>query len=1284
MMRTFRKITSFVLVLVMLLAMMPQLTLNASAVNRLHTVETGWIANPMYPEVEPRELPDGWQDRAASVAAANGVTLSWEEAADYVRQQMANRVDEFSVRFQVSYDDPLYQSGNYTQLLMDEVFAHTGEPKEGDYLWLHYGGGGYGTEVSAGYNGVDVTSYFNIFYYTNAAQEQELDLAIEQLLQELALDGKSDYEKTTAIYRYITANVRYDWEHLNDYDYLLQYTAYGALINGTAVCQGYANLLYRLLLEAGVDNRCVTGSAGGPHVWNIIRLGELYYNADATWDEGVSPSRYGYFLKGSGFNRDHFRDGAYTTAEFHAQFPTSERDFDPNQTHTHTMVEYHIPATCTTTGYTEYRCACGYSEMKNVEDALGHDFGEWDILKPATCTTRGMLIRNCARCGNQEAKDYLAEHNWDDGVVTEEPSDGFDGTMTFTCQTCGATKVESMTHVHSYTAEIIPPGCQVKGYTLYTCACGDSYIGDEVMATGHQYQEIITEATCTEVGTLEYECIKCWERQLVSYLDRAPCNYERVEVVQDCVNPGYVRYTCTVCHSSYSENYMDPLQHEWYIELQTNVMVVYRCNRCQQSMMATGSCSQHTFQATVTEPNCVYCGYTTYQCSDCWQSYTADYVAPLGHRYTQYPYEASCTEAGYVLYQCSCGDWYRDHYTPAIHHHYERTTIEPTCSSQGYSHYYCGRCGDTFDGDYTDPLPHSLVGEEHVGTCMEYNYTIYTCEVCGYQYTETSSESGNHLWGQPQIRVEPTITKPGLQVRICTVCGDEWEEEIPATGLPFVDVAETAYYYQPVFWALEHGITAGTDATHFSPDQNCTRGQVVTFLWRAAGCPAPAGSDNPFIDVPKDAYYHQAVLWAVEQGITAGVGGGRFAPEDEVTRAQFVTFLWRWAGKVLMPGAESPFTDVEQGAYYADAVLWAVENKITAGTSATTFGPEENCTRGQVVTFLYRNQLNQDTQEPDEPYEPVEPNEPSAPETMPGVYVHEDWAPALGTPVEELPAWNDDPSLENILQVLSSCDPDGAVMFRWDSQDAMIWMRDETEICDGLSTAIHETYHGFSYSGSSYRNQMHYLGQGNCLEITETETFRSQEMVDWIPEELRTFRFDTYVGAYSDGISSNENGIYGLMNEFNAYWMSLHHGVVMFDYHCGQEQSVASWRSYFVDCENGVQAYAEFRYYILTYLLYAQENYPELYQAIMDNLELRYVFTVLDQNFAADVARYFADLDRLDQGSIQSSLSFRVTDAFIWMGNTGLGRMVGDYELLMAAMESTSYQNMLEQFYYNN
>ena len=218
-----------------------------------------------------------------------------------------------------------------------------------------------------------------------------------------------------------------------------------------------------------------------------------------------------------------------------------------------------------------------------------------------------------------------------------------------------------------------------------------------------------------------------------------------------------------------------------------------------------------------------------------------------------------------------------------------------------------------------------------------YNDTIYV-------YTETGA---THF-----IYVTLTVTEKSADA-------DQPQGDLPfwlpaAIGSnPFSDVAGGAYYNEAVRWAVKNGIASGTDAKHFSPDAACTRGQAVTFLWRAAGCPAPALAENPFTDVKPADYCYDAVLWAVQTGVAKGTSASTFSPDAACTRGQIVTFLYRAAGS---PSgyANSGYTDVPETSYCAAPVAWAVALRVTSGTSAITFSPDALCTRAQIVTFLYR------------------------------------------------------------------------------------------------------------------------------------------------------------------------------------------------------------------------------------------------------------------------------------------------------------------------------------------
>ncbi len=228
------------------------------------------------------------------------------------------------------------------------------------------------------------------------------------------------------------------------------------------------------------------------------------------------------------------------------------------------------------------------------------------------------------------------------------------------------------------------------------------------------------------------------------------------------------------------------------------------------------------------------------------------------------------------------------------------------------------------------------------------------------KYTvESVTALGMVITGARMVLSAPGATQADVKAAMDNIAAAVAGLEPKDDAFFFDDVKDPGkFYFKPVYWAYEHTpqITKGIDDTHFGPDKDCTRGQVVTFLWRAAGCPAPVvtTSTSKFTDVKPGAFYELAVAWAVEKGITKGETDTTFAPDATCTRGQIVTFLWRFKGEPAPVSTTTQFTDVNPGGYYMNAVAWAVEKEITKGLTKTTFGPEATCSRGQVVTFLYR------------------------------------------------------------------------------------------------------------------------------------------------------------------------------------------------------------------------------------------------------------------------------------------------------------------------------------------
>lgn len=244
----------------------------------------------------------------------------------------------------------------------------------------------------------------------------------------------------------------------------------------------------------------------------------------------------------------------------------------------------------------------------------------------------------------------------------------------------------------------------------------------------------------------------------------------------------------------------------------------------------------------------------------------------------------------------------------------------------------CDECGDA----YGELGAHRYDAVVTAPTCTQNGYTKHTCSSCKDSYTDNETVKTGHI----------------IKYGICEKCNMRFSN-------PFYDVNGTDWFYSAVMWAYYNTpqVTNGKDESHFAPKASCTRAQVVTFLWRAAGRPAPSGSVQQFSDVPKTnsyAYCYDAILWAVENGITKGTDATHFSPNATVTRAQFVTFLWRYAGEPAPKNMSCGFNDVDANAFYYKAVLWAVENGVTTGKTATQFAPGATCTRCEVAAFMFR------------------------------------------------------------------------------------------------------------------------------------------------------------------------------------------------------------------------------------------------------------------------------------------------------------------------------------------
>ena len=278
----------------------------------------------------------------------------------------------------------------------------------------------------------------------------------------------------------------------------------------------------------------------------------------------------------------------------------------------------------------------------------------------------------------------------------------------------------------------------------------------------------------------------------------------------------------------------------------------------------------------------------------------------------------------------------------------------PGCVDPGYCWYECTVCGHSEGYANLAPIGHDMGQWEVVtpASCTQMGQEQSVCSRCGDVQERETAKLG-HEYGEGVLTKEPTLTAMGRVTYSCVRCDDSYTETTPKWTNPFLDLDKKGFYFDSVLWAYNNGITAGKTPQLFEPEGECTRAQVVTFLWRQAGEPVPRTSENVFSDVLQDAYYRDAVQWAVEQGIAKGISATEFGPDRPCTRCEVVTFLYRAKGCPEV-AAKAGFWDVHPEDYYYEPVYWAYENAVTSGTGEGMFSPGQVCTRAQIVTFLYR------------------------------------------------------------------------------------------------------------------------------------------------------------------------------------------------------------------------------------------------------------------------------------------------------------------------------------------
>ena len=442
-----------------------------------------------------------------------------------------------------------------------------------------------------------------------------------------------------------------------------------------------------------------------------------------------------------------------------------------------------------------------------------------------------------------------------------------------------------------------------------------------------------------------------------------------------------------------------------------------------------------------------------------------------------------------------------------------------------------------------------------------------------------------------------------------------------AGDFPFKDVAENAWYYTAIDSARKTGIIAGMSASEFAPNNNITLAQAVTF---AARMSQYAETGAVTIKNDPDIWYMSYVNYCSNKGIIDPKNyEGRWG--NAATRAEMVEIF-----HACMP--ESSFkaiNTVDNNAIpdvgirdKAAAEIYSFYRAgiLTGSDAAGNFLPDTNIKRSEVATIISRM-----------------------------LYPEQRKSLTLTAPKPDVPPLTAALSEENVMKVLNAYSPDGAFILQYSLDEGYSfldwWYSDR--LCDGINTAVHEECHGFTFTEAiknyQFNAQAFYLGDGKYNIVQNTAVYNTLEMASSVPMQLRTDRYDLYVGTPYDNLASQVNGVYGLMNEYTAYYWGTKSALELYDYYMDQNATGDQWMDYVFDVIGTWGAYTEFRYFILHYMLYARENYPAVYNGIMANEKFIESFTIIDNNhlrLKEDIWSTFDTLsDHLDSKGIWNSWS---------------------------------------------
>ena len=564
-----------------------------------------------------------------------------------------------------------------------------------------------------------------------------------------------------------------------------------------------------------------------------------------------------------------------------------------------------------------------------------------DVIKSeATCTEAAVYYVKCDNCdavSNTLTVKVGEPLGHDLTVTVVEPTCEKDGYTESVCARCGLSYRTNYVAAkgHSYVDVVTAPTCESAGYTTHTCSvCGDSYVDAMLPATGHSYVDVVTAPTCESAGYTTHTCSVCGSSYVDTMTEALGHDYQTVVTAPTCDAMGYTTHTCTRCGNSYVDSYTQAADHSYTSEV-------------------------------TKQPTCTEEGIRTFTCTNCGKSYTES-IPMIAHSYEAVRTDPDCTHMGYTTYTCSaCGDSYKADFVDAAGHDCEATVVAPTCEGYGYTENHCKHCDYTYISEIRQPLGHDdkLTGAKDA-TCTEPGYTgDMVCTRCGEVHSKGEEIPAlGHDYGDWTTVKEADCFHTGLEERKCGRCGETEQRETTAetcSSEAYTDLDRNGWYHEYVDWALKNGVMNGVGGGLFEPNGETTRAMLVMVLYRMAGAPDMAGRESSFTDVSADSWYGAAVIWASQNGIVNGVGGGLFDPDASLTREQMAMMLYRFAGYLGSDTEKradlSAYGDADAvSAAAQDAMAWAVAEGLVNGRSAAELAPKAGATRAELATILFR------------------------------------------------------------------------------------------------------------------------------------------------------------------------------------------------------------------------------------------------------------------------------------------------------------------------------------------